>query len=860
MGLSNVEVLLIDSAFADISQFVTHVQAEFTGTEEVSNAILLLSCKQGRFLTAAPIINHFDRVFLKFTDRDGNVESAVFEVLKIKPMEKQGRGINAEIYLTHQSWYVWQDQFTNNISKASGFEVVKDVCDSYNVDAGSAQPQIANQGLVFDTNPVSPTYLLGNAMSQATYNDYDFGNSEEINYNVILEVIDKLGSPVPAGGEFEFYEVVFKSAFNENTHAGLNTINLSCFPSGYVTGTPITISKTVGNPKVIDTDGNLDAFTGTNIFAWGDPTMGSLPTGYSIYVSQKEFYNAAKFYQNTIPYLKDMRVLYNGSFYRCTNPTTPGINPSNPGFWTLDVFTPTSDYSPWTKNKAQYWINCGSSGKDAGVVNGPAGVVDQNAVIRDDNHRRTWVDVVATNPASIDGTLLIAGQPYRGLRVLCNGVGAGAFAGNDANGQPFKNAVVKYDGTQWLVFIPVSTDMEVFDYYNSGSWTFHLGSWQLGAYNAIGTWTLGLAFDCYHRFSVTSLNNPRFGNRAGVEPSPYGDNSMVYVTFDFTNALINEFPNTIFAGINLAFPFPKTSNSHPWGAVTIGEKYRPETFDRNNMHLTHDNLRGFNQGLSSEDYGPINAIAFYEYFLLTGLGGITIPRGDFKMRIVLYDSSDNVVVADYNHSHNDNTEEIIIPIDNFKIYRARAGPAFIPKIELEVLNIFEWRNINRVCIFCNESYDTDGRFAGIFSGLFSYVGALGGTATLGIDGFRFVKPLLVTSQEQSGGSRPARNLIPEFIHSPLIFNYVQLKNEVKSMLNIKQFKRIEYQVRTFMKCDIKFGNYFYYTNPNLISTTTDGKLNTEKLVAKKVIYDVMKGLGEGGFHRLVIGVKRFVAT
>jgi len=245
---------------------------------------------------------------------------------------------------------------------------------------------------------------------------------------------------------------------------------------------------------------------------------------------------------------------------------------------------------------------------------------------------------------------------------------------------------------------------------------------------------------------------------------------------------------------------------------------------------------------------------------LSGIGGFTIPKGDYKMRIVLYDSSDNVVVADYNHSHNDNIEEIQIPIDSFNIYRARAGPAFIPKMELEVLNIFEWRNIVRACIFCNESYDTDGRFAGIFSGLFSYTGALGGTALLGIDGFRFAKPLLVTSQEQSGGARPARNLIPEFLHSPLIFNYVQLKNEVKSILNIKQFKRVEYQVRTFMKCDIHPGQYWYYQNANLISTTTDSKANTEKLVAKKIIYDIMKGLGEGGFHRLLIGVKRFVAS
>jgi len=861
MTLSSHLIILKDhGADIDITKYAVHTQAEFTGTEEVSNATILLSAKSGRFLTINPKIQHFDRIFLRFTDPNGNIEEGVFEVIKIKPLEKTGRGRQLQLFLTHQSWYVWQDHFIKQFQRSSGFEVVEDICNSYNSNPGLSQPIIANQSSVFN-GLTEPNYKLqvGNGMSKATFNDYDFGNSQRIDYDGILAVVDKLGAPVAAGGELEFYEVIFKSAYDHAAQSGLDTIKLACFASGFKNGSLITIDKALGTPKVLDTDGNLESILGTNILAWGDPSTGSNPTDFSIYVSEKEFFQAAKLYDTTITYKTDMRVQKNGVFYKAIAAVPINTPPPNATYWSVDIFAPTKDYSPWTKSKAQYWINCGAAAKDAGTVGGRAGCVDQNLVVRDDNHRRTWVDYVATNPASINSTVLISGLPYRGLRVLCNGTGVGGFSGNDINGKAFTNAVIQYNGTQWIVFVSAVTDLEVFDFYEGKSYAFRSGSWQVGAYDALGVFLAANSLNCYHRYSILGVNNPEFGNKNGIEPAPFGNNSSVYVKFDFTNPFLYEFPNNIFCGINFAFPFPKTSNAIPFGAVAIGEKYRPETLDRNNMHLTHNNNRGFNQGLESEDYGPLNAIAFYQRFILKTVGGLVVPKGDFKFRIVLYDTSDNVVVADYTHPHNDNDAEIIIPFDNFRIYRARPSPAFFPVTELEVLNIFEWRNIIRGSIFCMESYDAEGRFAGVISPLFSSTGSLGGSAELQVDGFRFIKPLLVTSQEQSvQASKPARNLQPKFLQRPQIFNYKQLKNDVNTMLNIFQFKRVEYQIRTAMKCDVHFGEHFYYKNAKLIDTTTDGFANTEKLVAKKIIYTAKRGKGEGGYHRLLIGAKRFL--
>lgn len=934
----------------DITNFLVHYEIEFSGTEEISNGTITLSAKNGRFLTAAPVLNFFNSIYVRIQDKDGKVIDGVFEILTINPALQQGQGTAIEIMLSHQSWHFWQSHLSKLYQRQSGFEVAQDACNSYNVNVGPSDPVIGSskdQTLNLSTG-------IGIGMSQATYNDYDYSTGEMTNQDAVLATIDKLGSPVPAGGEFEFYEFVLKSNYTNGSGNPLQ-LDVSIFPSGFKPGQhnpPVPsdyvqiIQNTATPVRVLQTQGKLNALTGTNVLAWGEPTSGSVPPDYSRYVGIKQQYFAANLYLNTVTYLTGMRVQQgndqyrNPLFYIAKTTVPPGNPPPNNTYWNLDTFNPiyngnTVVYSPYTNGKAQYWINASADAKDAN--NGSDQLFachDHNLVMRDDSHRRTWVDCFSTNPATIDSRIypLSLTATSRAFRILCNGSPGGilaANAGKDQYGNPYQNAVIQNNGNttgtylDWDVFIPVAPDNEVFDFYTGTSWTFLAtvgtptqwkgtkgvsyvtgnvviynnvyfeantniawgiynnpppsdnrwtqinasaisGGWTKGAYLVtLGgnnlVFTPGLQFDCVHPYQFSG-NTPLIGNVAGVEPSPFGTDSAVYAQFDWSNPFLPNYPNQCFWGVNFAYPMPRTSYSVPYGAVTIGEQWLPPTFDINNMHLNHLNGRGFNQGLASEDLGPVNAIAFYVYFLLRLPGNVTAPRGDFKMRIVLYDSSDNVWVADFNHPNNGLVSQQIIPISQFQIYRARHSDAFVPLPELEeVFNVFETTNTIRGAIFCLEAFDSQGRFAGLLSDL--YKSAPLGNAFGWVDGFHWVKPLLVTSQEQSiTANKPTNNLEPAFAQYPQITNYIQLKNTVNSMLNIFQFQRVEYQIRTPILCSIPFGSYFYYTNPSVINNSVDGFSNTEKLVCKKLIFYGNKGKGMGGHHTLFVGVKRFVAT
>lgn len=951
--VSPLQVVAIDTAqqsqaWIDISNYYVHYEIEFTGTEELSNGTITLSAKGGRFLTTAPILTFFNRVYVKIQDKNGKIIDGVFEILNIKPSLKQGQGTGVELLLSHQGWHFWQSHLSKFYQRQSGFEVVEDGFNNYNANVGASDPVIGPSL----SEALNPATGIGIGMSEATYNDYDFSTGEMTGQDSVLAVIDKLGSPVAAGGEFDFYEFVLKSNYS-NGSGNIAQMDVSIFSSGFVPGQhnpPVPtdyvqiIQNTATPVRVLETGGQIDAIKGTNVLAWAEPTSGSVPPDYSRYVGLKQQYFAANLYNSGITYLTGMRVTYgtdsngNALFYIARQNVPVATPPPNATYWTLDSFNPlyngvTVAYSPYTNQKAQYWINASADAKDA--TNGSDQLFachDHNLVIRDDNHRRTWVDVFSLNPSTIDSRIypLSNTATSRGFRILCNGTPGGVLAGNGGNdqyGYPYKNSVIQNNGNNtgtyldWDVFLSATTDMEVFDFYTGTSWTFYASGGSTGAWNGTqvtysagnlvsyngqyysanstihssifnlpppsdsrwrlasgsvtGTWTKGaylislgnnsliftpgLQFDCVHPYQFNG-STPLIGNTQGVEPSPFGASSAVYAQYDWSNPLLANYPNQVFWGVNFAYPMPRASYSVPYGAVAIGEQWLPPTFDINNMSLNHLNGRGFNQGLASEDLGPVNALAFYVYFLLRLPGNITAPRGDFKMRIVLYDSSDNVWTADFNHPNNGLISQQIIPISSFQIYRARHADAFLPVTELEeAFNQFETANTIRGAIFWLEPFDSQGRFAGLLSDAFK--SAPLGNAFGWVDGFHWVKPLMVTSQEQAvQANKPARNLEPAFMNYPQITNYIQLKNTVQSMLNIYQFQRVEYQIRTPVLCDIPFGGYFYYTNPTVISTTTDGFANTEKLVAKKIVYYGNKGKGTGGHHRLIIGVKRFVAT
>jgi len=343
------------------------------------------------------------------------------------------------------------------------------------------------------------------------------------------------------------------------------------------------------------------------------------------------------------------------------------------------------------------------------------------------------------------------------------------------------------------------------------------------------------------------------------------------------------------AWLNFTYPFPAATinggggvGSIYGGSVSAADSTcEPATMDTQNMHLTHDGFRGFNNGIASEDFGQISSLDFWMkldyrskqavYATWDTDGSQEVEAGNFVMTCLLVDTDDNIVSQDFTLAFNNQWDEYKLPIGGFNIYRGRK-PAdsilttIIPPKELEISNIFRWRNIKHIIIQTKESYDAEGRYrtSSLVDNRYKEVPTQSGLPLLldtdrridlYIDGLHWTKPLLVNT-----GADTTRCLEGEFLERPEITDYYQLKNDANAELEKRQFRHVEFDITTTGKADINFGDYFLYENSNLIPDefeTSSGN-NTIKMVAKHIEYSITKPVnGKGGYLRRILGVRRF---
>ena len=250
-------------------------------------------------------------------------------------------------------------------------------------------------------------------------------------------------------------------------------------------------------------------------------------------------------------------------------------------------------------------------------------------------------------------------------------------------------------------------------------------------------------------------------------------------------------------------------------------------------------------------------------------------KGKFKFRCTCYDTSDNVVTQDFEVAFNNNWEFQSLPLSSFKIYRARVTKRWSNAIaniilpELEVLEVFQWKNLKMISIQCQESYDGEGRFDannGQINNvwdLLNPVTALTGGAyqrtRLSIDNLHFSKQLTATS-----GKDTSRNITPIFMERPYTSNYKQLQSDAKAQLDIEQHRFESFEIETEGACptNLRFGDSFYLVDEDVVYVPLAQRSGAEaenkiKLVAKKITYTI-NGTdgGRGGFIRKIEGVKR----
>jgi len=469
-----------------------------TGSGEVNECQMVLSGNFGDFISdeiSSEIpIDEYDRFRLEVTDLDGNIYDRFFEVKpSFLPTQVKGEGTLLTLDLVGIEYHTQQIHFNRAFWFADGFEVAREIGQGYETNRGTRQPDLLGHTIGY-----SQINKTGNGFPRSTVNHYEYGFNEDFVYNRWMDQLDKFGGSVDTGGLLDFFDLGFETT-------GINEITLAIFSQG---SRSIDLDDDANLPTIRKTDvdtinlgeqeGGIAAGTGTLVAAWGAPKRGSLPIGQSQYDSGIFQFEFRPEFVSGVTYQTDAKILFEEKHYKSKIDNNTGNTPPTgavPPLFNEDVnwlqidmsdeFGDTIQYSEWTDDKAQHWINCGANARDKNTVtdgtttyNKASGddtddilfsalapsMFDCNIVINDNNTTdgkgffRTWVDARSTDDTELQAIAnfwAYSGQLNlfpRGFRILVDGIGADTFAGNDPNGIPFTNNIAEYDGDgNWFV-------------------------------------------------------------------------------------------------------------------------------------------------------------------------------------------------------------------------------------------------------------------------------------------------------------------------------------------------------------------------------------------------------------------------
>jgi len=890
-----------------------------TGTGDVNSARIILSANNGKFIKTSPVIDQYDRIRIQIDDGDSTTTNydKYFEVIKILPSESKSEGTRLELFLMGLEYHLQKINYIKPHFFEGAYEVMEDIGNQYNDSHGTQQPTLLGHD--------STTYNeLPNKYFQR--NNYDYGSNELPCYDRMNEVADSLAMAVSDGGALDFYDFKFvvpnTTSYPIVTYDPKTHMMLKVFSSGNnIAGGSQKIISDSTSVNVGETDSGIDNETGTNVLAWGAAEAGSLPIAFSQFASAEIRYPLYPEWSVSIEYKIGSKVQYLGTLYKRidTDVVLPPPLPTADSDWVSQTrdqdYGSSYQYSQWTDNLNDEWKDSGTDPDDINSSGelGP-GFNDGNMVIWDTgegvNWFRTWADVRETNatpnPSNISSNATLKKYLYnddtfyRGFRVLIENAvsgSSGKWQGTDKNGKSFSKALVECitPGTaataEWVVKYSAETNLSCIVRHDGIPFRYTGSAWT--ASGTIGGVTYGANTDgdCLHPYDSLT-------NEEGIYEDEFTVNTDTALKVSYTwqiNALTGIPANAtqnhkLGAWLNFTFPFPHAEIN---GSIDVGFLYgggvsardavcEPATLDIENMHISPQGYRGFNNPdiLNTECFGQISSIDFwlkldYQARFLSSGDYTSSTEPNIGITCLVIDQSDNVAKQDFIVPFNNQWLPYKLPISNFQTYRGRKPKdslidTFVPPKELTINNQIEWRNIKQIILQTTGSYDSFGRYCdsgptGNFFGnqqiLLSGFPAIGfeyRKLDMYIDAFHFTKPLLVST-----GQDTSKDIESDFLEKPEVYDYFQLKNIAEAERQKREFRHVEFEVNTTGKFDIEFGDYFKFKHARLISdglrTGTDGGVNYIELVAKRIEYSITKPVdGKGGFLRKILGVRRFV--
>lgn len=453
----------------DITQFVVQIDScKFQGTGKIRSASLMFDATDGAFITNkdyqgldnTPIFNQFDPMKITWTDDNGNIKALIVEVDQ-EFGQKTNKGILLPLEFKGREAVLQRRKVTAFYQFKTPNFVINDLILRYNTDRGTDEPEIFTSLFGANTNQ-APDNIV---------NIYDF--TREISfYDAIMQVISRLNQPIGSGGAGDFFSFTFG---DRDILDPPNTGLILFINSQGGLGTT-TIQSTPDNPLHSLTY-QIHSETGNQVFVRGQEGTGYLPTDFHEFISFVEEINNYPAYDAAQTYVTGIFVRGgDNNIYVATASVPINTPPPNISFWDLEqpiTIIPFSNYSPWTNNKAVETKNsCGNATTvfANGTFNAPT-FPDGNMVIREgfnsaDGSFTFFRDFAmartndsATIPnfyfdfAGVDGF-------YNGLRVLVDtslGAVGGAFVGTDKFGRTFADALVIFDGFEWIVIREFNT-------------------------------------------------------------------------------------------------------------------------------------------------------------------------------------------------------------------------------------------------------------------------------------------------------------------------------------------------------------------------------------------------------------------
>lgn len=891
-----------------------------TGTGEVNQATIIVRSLDGNYNTSGSVVfAEFDRIQIDCTDLGGNQYDRFFEIMNIVPSQTKGEGTLLTLECLGIEYHTQQMHFAKPYYFENDNAVAKSIGDIYNTNRGSEQPSLVSHNTAWNgTVGNAMADFTANNFEYGINEDSFYNRWMDLVENTGAAV--SVGGTLKF---FELSFVAdAKNLIRFRLRAAGDNSTIIQIQNSVATGVKVGEQEgMLSNPtgtNLLAWGSNSHGTLPVDNSKYYSKLLQFIFRPEWITSTDYEIDARVKVTASTSieKHYKALTDHTSGTF---------ATDLAAGDWVQIDMaeeFGNSIQYSPWTDDKNTLWSNNGCDPDRAVFTAG--GWCDINLVINEEEFFRTWVDVriQGTNmntdteldafiDKANDGTNI--GYAYdggavtnlpRGFRVLV--IDSGTPTGTLAN---FNNMVAEVKPTNSVGgkefrklynFTTANTKVQVAVIDEGKIYVDTITAGPSHSWADISEADFGN--DCFHpyttlpanvdgvdlvngvtRSEVTDNTNRPDITKSGGEFSKNQESAIEFKTVaadaitsaasDASDELAAYYKNVI--GFNIRIPYP--NNNYNSISEGVGDLYggginsneEPASLDIQNMNYTSGGLEGFNHGSPSEDYGQINAVAMWLKYSVVEAAGGTELNDEHRFRAFFIDTKDNVVYQDFVVRFSNNWEDIRLPISGFRIYKGRKPvygfdavvAAFFPPKELEVINIFEWRNIKIFGVQLQSQYDKFGRFnpgnALVNEGgnSVTWSNILGSTRILSMDGFRFIKPLLASS-----GQDTTRNLEPDFLQLPNITVYDQLLNSAKSHLEIEKFKHKEFNIDSSGDeiFDIPFGDSFYLKNEDLINDDDkSGEDNNIKLVAKRIEYSITKTSGKGGLRRKMNGSKIF---